>query len=318
MKKILGIIIVLMLLVSISPLALAEDEAGGTTEEVEIDEETQEETEIMNCSVGAEIRLLQLEKAITKNIIKGNETISVLKELDYNTTALEAILAELELLLEEVQAADPNATDAVQVFVDLKSDAKELTKEFRDTLKAMLDDEALESLRERIRVEFQNLNLSKKILNRIRSYNRNQLYRLYDFISYVNNSFLDEYENGNITKEQMKNQIGKIINDMTKEKRNQIFSELKESKIKARIHAMICVENATHNFTSRKELRIEYRLQYAKNSQSHTNSWVRAEMQQRMENRLNENNSGNGNGGSGNGNGDNQGGGKQNGGSGKQ
>jgi hypothetical protein len=320
MKKILGIMIVLMLLVSISPMALAEDEADDTTDEVEIDEETQEQTEIMNCSVGAEIRLLQLEKAITKNIIKGEEIVSVLKELEYNTTELEAILAELELLLEEVQAADPNATDAVQVFVDLKSDAKELTKEFRETLKDMLDDETLISLRERIRKMIceQAQNLTKKILNRIRAYNRNQLHRLYGFMGYFNNSFLAEYENGNITKEQVKNQINEMVNNMTKEKRNQIFSELKESKIKARIHAMVCVENATQNFTARKELRLEHRLQYAKNAQSHEDSQVRAEMQQRMENRLNDMDSGNGDGGTGNGSSNGPGSGKQNGGGGKQ
>lgn len=287
MKKILGIMIVLMLLISATSLALAENEADDTTEEVEIDQETQEETEIMINSLGAEIRLLQLEKAIMRNIIKGQEIISVLKDLGYNTTNLEAILAELELLLDEVQAADPNATDAVEVFVDLKSDAKELTKEFREALREMLTDETMESLQERIRQMIceQVQNLTKKIQNRIRSYNRNQLHRLYGFIGVANDSFLDEYEDGNFTEEQVKSQIGKLVSDMAKEKRNQIFLEFKENNIRKKIQSMICVENATQNFTARKELRLENRLQHA-NMQNHVGSLVRIEVQNRIRNRL--------------------------------
>jgi Holliday junction resolvasome RuvABC DNA-binding subunit len=320
MKKILGIISVLMLLISVSSLALAEDEAEDETEEFEIDEETGEESEIMTSSLGAEIRLLQLEKAVTKNIIKGQEVISVLKDLGYNTTELEAILAELEFLLEEVQAADPNATDAVEVFVDLKSDAKELTKEFREALRDMLSDETLEGLQEQIRQMIceQVQNLTEKIQNRIRAYNRNQLHRLYGFIGDVNNSYLDEYENGNVTKEQVKNQIGKIISNMVKEKRNQVFLEFKESKIKTRIQAMVCVENATQNFTARKEARLEHRLQHA-NEQSPYGFQVREEMQNRIKNRLNAiENTGNQNINDDTHPGNNPGAGKQNPGSGKQ
>lgn len=304
-----------MLLMSISTIAFAED---GSDDEP-IDEVTKEETEIMTDSIGAEIRLLQLEKSITINILKGEQIVSILKNLDYNTTELEAILVEMEFLLEEVQAADPNATDAVQVFIDLKSDAKELTKEFRDSLEDMLDDETLNNLRERIREEYQDQNLTKKIRNRIRFYNRNQLHRLYGFIGDVNYSFLDEYKNGNITKEQAINQICKMVNNMTKEKRDRIFLDFKEYRIRARIKSMVCVENASQNFTIRKEIRLEHRLQFAKNSQNPIDSRVRAEMQKRMENRLNDiiNDGGDGydkGGDNGSGSGD----GKENGGGGKQ
>ena len=74
---------------------------------------------------------------------------------------------------------------------------------------------------------------------------------------------------------------------MTKEKRNGIFSEYKEYRIRKRIQSMVCVENATYNFTLRKEIRIEHRLQYSKNSNNPIDARVRAEMQKRMENRLN-------------------------------
>ena len=93
MKKMLNVLIVLMIMASITPLAFA-DEAENSTDEVEINAETQKQVEIMNTSIGAEIRLLQLEKAIIKNIIKGEEVVSILSNLEYNKTELEAILAE--------------------------------------------------------------------------------------------------------------------------------------------------------------------------------------------------------------------------------
>ena len=68
-------------------------------------------------------------------------------------------------------------SDAVQIFTDLKNDSIELTKEFRDTLREMLDDETIEGLRERIRemVCERVQNLSEMIRNRIRQHNRNRL-----------------------------------------------------------------------------------------------------------------------------------------------
>ena len=126
MKKTLSVISVLMLMISISSLAFAEEAGEG------LEDETEEEVEIMGYSYGAEIRLLQLEKSITKNLLKGEMIVDVLKILEYNTTYLETILFEMELVLGEVQAADPEANNSVEVFIDLKSDAKNLTIQFRE------------------------------------------------------------------------------------------------------------------------------------------------------------------------------------------
>lgn len=311
MKRKWIISIVLMLMVSLVPLSLADEADDAQQDEVELDDETREEVEILNDQIGACIRLLQLEKAITKNIIKGEEVVSVLDNLEINTTGLEAIIAELELLKEEVQSVDPNLTDVVQIFVDLKSDAVELTKDFRDTLKELINETTLEQLRERLRemVCEQVHNLSKKIQNRIRLFNRNQLHRIYGFLGEINGSFLNEYQNGNLTKEQVKQQISKMVNQMTKEKRNQIFAELKEYKIRSRIHARACVENATDGFHERKEVRLTNRLRHAQDSQNNFDSRVRAEMEKRMNNRLNgdggtDSGSSSGDGGNGSGSGD--------------
>jgi len=243
MKRISNILVVLMLMVSIATLALADEESEeNETEEPDedyLDNETEEEIEIMNNSLGAEIRLLQLEKAILKNLLKGERAVEVLKAMGYNASNLSSILTEMRLLLEEVNETDPSSNDSVQVFVDLKIKAINLTKQFRETVKALLDDEKIKELKERVRelVGDELQNYSKKIRNRIRQFNRNQLHRLYGVIGETNNSLIEDYEKGNVSLEQVKSQICKMVNQMTKEKKYQIFSEVKEDNIRKKIKA---------------------------------------------------------------------------------
>jgi cobalamin biosynthesis protein CobT len=280
MKKIKSLLILLMLMISISSLVLA-DEAGEDNEEDQdhenetqeqdneteepqenetegpeenetnddLDNETAKEIEIMNNSLGAEIRLLQLEKAIIKNVLKGEMAVEVLKGLDFNTTALETILDEMKVLLEEVKAANASANDSVIIFVELKKDAKNYTKQFRETMHDLLNETKINEIKALIKemVSDELQNYSKRIQHIIRQFNRNQLYRLYGIIGETNNSFVNEYLNGNVTLDQVKLQICKTINQMTKENRYDVFSEIKEDHIKNKIHSKASAEDKHNN-----------------------------------------------------------------------
>jgi len=254
MKKILNILIVLMIMASLASLALADEETGEYPDEENepeelgegnLDDETEEEIEIMNNSLGAEIRLLQLEKAIMKNILIGEKAVEALKTMEFSISNLEDILTEMLLLIEEVQNANTSSNDSVQIYVDLKMDARNLTKKFQVTIEELLDDEKIKELRERVR-ELAGDELetySKKIRNKIRQFNRNQLYRLYGIIGETDILLIDEYVSGNFSLDQVKLQICKMINQMTKEKRYQIFSEIKEDNIRKNIQAKEFGEN---------------------------------------------------------------------------
>ena len=243
------------------------EEADGN--ETEIDDDTEKEIEIMmNNNLGAEIRLLQLEKSITKNLLKGERAVTVLEAMGYNISGLNATLDEMRLLLEEVQAANASADDAVQQFVDLKSDARKLTKQFRETIKELLSGEKIKELKEQIKdiVGEELQNYSKKIRNRIKQFNRNQIHRLYEIIGEVNNSLADEYQNGSMSIKQVKSQMCETVNVMTKEKRNQIFSEMKKEKIQKKNNANVEAGNATVNFEEREQTRLNNRLQKVGNT----------------------------------------------------
>ncbi len=241
MKKISTLLIMLMIFISISSLAIA-DEADENEED--IDDETEQEIEIMNNSLGAEIRLLQLQKAIIKNILKGEMAVDVLKGLDYNTSALELILSEMRDLLEEVKKVNTSSNDSVQLFVEYKSEAKNFTAQFKETIKEILTDEKLNEIRQRIReiVNQELENYSKMIRNKIKQFNRNQLYKLYGIIGIESSTYAEEYLNGTVNLSEVKIQISKTINQMNRERKFEIFSELKKENIKKKISAHASVE----------------------------------------------------------------------------
>jgi len=317
MKKMMSIIMVLMLTISVTSLALADEaENGSSNEEVEneetqdyenetedpVDNETIEEIEIMNYSLGSEIRLLQLEKAITRNILKGEMTVDILKGLDYNTSDLELIIAEMRLILEEVNSTDPESNDSVEIFVGLKSDAKNLTKQFRDTIKDLLSDSKYNQIREQIRENASDLqNYSKKIRNRIKQFNRNQMYKLCEMVGQGNNSLVNQYMNGTVSLNQTKLQLGKMINTKTKEKKKEIFSQLKKEKIQNKADADSIGKRLRNNFSQKQEERLQERLEKVNNT---GNEKLKEFIQNRIQNNQNSpGESDNGNPGNGKGNG---------------
>jgi hypothetical protein len=268
MKKITNLLLVLMLIGSIASLAFAveadDDNQGNPADENEtnepvnetnsshghhFDNETEREIEIMNNSLGTRIRLLQLEKALLTNILKGVMTVQVLKGLNVTTTELEVILTNLSDVLDAVRAADPAANDSVQVFVQLKNESKNLTKQFRDSLRLLLDNETIASIKEQLRniTSDELQNCSMRLRHWMRQFNQNQLYRLYGIIGESNTSLINDYINGNISLDLVKLQLHKMVNQMTKEKRHMVFSEVKEENIKKKIHAHTEMENMQHH-----------------------------------------------------------------------
>ncbi len=257
MKKILALLVLLMMLISISSIVIAdedgeneeeEDEEDETEEQEDLDSETEEEIKVMNNPLGAEIRLLQLQKALLKNIYKGEMVIEVLGDLEFdeaNITDLEEILTQMKELRDAIDdlldegMEELSSDESAQIFVENKTQAKNLTKLFREKLNETLNEMELNQLRERIKVMVseQLENVGKYIQNRIKQFNRNQLYRLYGLIGEADNEFIEQYLNQEITLGQVKLQICKIINNMTKEKRYGIFSEIKEENIKKKINA---------------------------------------------------------------------------------
>ncbi len=262
MKKIWNVLIVLLLLGAVFPLALA-DEAEDSSEDEIIDEETQEELEIMGNKYGSSIRLLQLEKSITRNIVKGEFIVSYLdSNTSVNTTFLEGLLGELELLKDEVSSADPNASDAVEVFVDLKLDAINISKEFRETLHSLVDNTTIEAIRSEVKnmVNGSVDTLGQKIRLRVRFYNAAKLKSMAGYFGEYDSAVIEQYRNGSCNMSQIKQKIAERVRNMSKEKRFEVYSKIKELRLRRRIQTQSCISNCTQGFQERRMQRLQSRL----------------------------------------------------------
>lgn len=285
----MNVLIVLILLSSTIPLAFADD-SGNTSNNVEIDIETQQQTEIMKNRLGAEIRLLQLEKAIIKNIDTGEEIILLLNGSDVDTTELQVILEIFEvLILPEVRNADPNASDAVSIFVDLKHDAMNLSKEFRDSVRRSLTDSMLNQIQQRTRNMTcnQTQDLSQAIQNKIRQYNSNQFRNIYQLLGENAHAELRGYQNGSLTQNQVRMNVTMRLNQTEKDKQFSFLTSIKQQKIRSRIQLQHRIQNASEGFQERQENRLQKRLQRIEDLSDNP---LYQQMMKRIQNKLNDTN----------------------------
>jgi len=275
---------VLLLTVSMVSMALA-DEADDTE-----DEEIIEEVGIMSYPYGSEVRLLQLEKTLTRNILIGEKIIEILQGLGIETEELELILAEMNLLKAEIQEAYnnlENIEDAVEQFVDMKNESINLTREFRITLHGMLDEETMELLREEMKDFYKEemKSLREQIRVMIRNFNRDRLHSMYELIGLVDEDLLEQYEDGDVTIDEVKEQLREYLDSLTKEERRELFADLKMNNIRRLIHAKATLEDANEFAQERKEARWNNRLLRINEIED---PHLRGEMNKRIRGRMGE------------------------------
>jgi len=299
MKMKLVMLVVCMTLVISTTIAYAE------SEDVDIDVHTCGKIRIFNNPYGSEVRFLQFEKSVTNNIYKGELIVTNLSELGYETIDLEVILAEMELLLGEIQAADINSSEVVYLFVELKQDAINLSKEFRETLHGLVDAETIAALQEMIKnnVCEKAQGLQSWIQNKIRLYNGQQLKEIFGILGKADSQDPQKYQNGALSLVQVKQNLALGASLLTDEEKFNFLVELQSGNIRSQIRSRVNIQNVTNNYSHNKCNRLQNRLN---NSENIENEALRLQLQQRLRFRINQTDSGqSGNGdGSGQGNGD--------------
>ena len=168
----------------------------------------------------------------------------------------------MEELLAEVQETDSSAEDAVKQFVDLKSDAIELSKEFRDTARELLGTEKSENLRNRIQqMKHEKLQqLKERIRKKIQEHNGEQIKKMCGILELDCESLREQLQSGEVTKSEIKNQIREKMQSMTQEQKKEKFAELKEEGVKRNVFRKAAVERARLNMGVRKQGRLSERI----------------------------------------------------------
>lgn len=235
-----------------------EDEQEVTVKSSE--DETEDEVESMSNRNGAEMRLLQLEKAITRNILGGNEVIAQIEKNGTNVSELESLINKLEALKLEVQELDPSADDAVETFVNIKKDAIETSQEFRKIARSLLKEgdrlEIAKKIKEMNWSEVREYNDRIKI--KVRAQNAEIARKTFESLGVDNPELLAKIESGEVSIKEVRVEIETRFKSMSAEEKKESLVKLRESDVKKDLIVREKMEKSRLVQNERTAKRIEY------------------------------------------------------------
>ncbi|MEM4398107.1 MAG: hypothetical protein QW757_05810, partial [Candidatus Woesearchaeota archaeon] len=224
------------------------------------------EIKSFGTNYGALIRLLQLQKNLIRNIMYGenilnfmeNKNISfdsklydILKDLKDKNVELSQKINEINLSLNNLEKENITNIELVSYFINIKSEIINLTKEFRENLKNISEEEK-KALREELKNKtFENHEkLRKEIEKTIREFNKKKILDLLN----KSNISIDEFLN----KVRDKNLTYKEIRDMLKD-------QLKSFNNKTKIDFLKNLEKEKEKIEVAKQIALNTRLKFEKN-----------------------------------------------------
>jgi hypothetical protein len=249
-------------------------------------DDLENETAPFQSSHGAEMRLMQLEKAIEKNILWGEYIISAIedKNKSIDTTNLKSILAELISLKDEVSrmnvSNETNVSAAAQAFVDIKKEAKNLTKEFRDEVKNLIKAGEIDGLKKKLGNRYKDWesNQSEKIKKKVCEYNADKIERIFKAANISNSELIDKIRNCSADRKEIADELKGI--NLSHGQQKQLNSSLKEAKLKTRVFARAVTDKVKYKQLDREQNRLENRLEHA--YESNYSADIVEKMQKRM------------------------------------
>ncbi|MFH0863258.1 MAG: hypothetical protein V1875_09575 [Candidatus Altiarchaeota archaeon] len=252
------------------------------------------QTEAFGSALGAKVRLLQLEASLERNIGIGDAVVAAIGEANSSadTGGLEAVLAEMAALGDEVGAASDNpgsGDEAARDFVDMKDDARELSKRFREEARSLVNPGELEGVRGRIgNITRQERKELKDELNRTRlEYNAQKLEDALGAIGASNPALVEQVRGGEAGMKEIKDFLKDAECNMTRKERHDAMLALQEQFAKGRVFANAVADKVRYNQLERVQKRMERRLDRAdelnlsdgaKNRLQNRTGWVEGRM----------------------------------------
>jgi hypothetical protein len=235
MKK-TALIFVLLLCFAFVSVATQEED---NTAEAEMDEAA-----IMYMGLGAQVRLLQLEKSITRNYLYGDKVVQYIKDNSLNISedvlnAMEDIVSELkdvkDSVAEEIDK-EPGET-TVETFVDLKDRAINLTQEFRSLVRDYLTVEQRQAIKNSVdKKDFSELDdLNEQIRNRVREFNKERVRDMLNYLNITDEELLQRVESGNITAIELRKLVMDKFREQTQERKREFLQNAQEERKKVQL-----------------------------------------------------------------------------------
>ncbi len=261
MKTIAVTILALMLF---SSLAYAN---GVTAADDPVDEETIGQVKAMGSSLGATMRMLQLEKSIDRNILFGEKLIERIEANDssFDASVLESLLEELRLLKAEVADVAPEGetNEVVKQFIDLKSDAREIVKEFRTIVHESVDASEIGSLKAQIgnEVDSQMNQTRERVKESIRNHNAEVVRKKLQTMNKTNAQLVQRLTNGEATASQVKSEVRNMIQQMSSGEKSEAVMAMKREMTSVSVRTQSAAQAAEDGYQDRLETRLRERLQ---------------------------------------------------------
>ena len=232
------------------------------------DDSDANETAAFATGLGANVRLLQLEAAIERNILAGREVVASIKagNSSADTGELEGILGELQVLKDEVGSKTPKAgEEGARDFVDMKNDAIELSKEFREKSREIIKPGEVDGLRKKlkeIRKDFRG-GLRDDINKTRLEYNADRLQEILSAANITNPGLVDDVRSGEAKLKDVREAVKDELKGMPKGERMQALFALREKLSKGNVFIRAVGDRISLNRLSRVQTRLENRLEKA-------------------------------------------------------
>ncbi len=277
-NKIIAVLLGLMLL-CVMPIALAEDtnlSVDGNISanlDVNITPIDERETKSMLSPYGAEVRLLQLEKSITRNILIGDLVIKVINtnHSDANTTEAENTLNAMEMLLEDIKST-PTEGDKnvlVQTFVEQKKEARTLTADFKNQTKSLITPQDRNELMRQISQIDRNqlANINNAIKGTVRNFNAQRMRDQFDLMGFNDNNLIGRIQNGDLNLGEARKEILNEFKDLNSMEKKRIASKMKNDSIKKIIENKQMIQKARETLKDKLMNNIQKRFE-------NLNQWI--------------------------------------------
>ncbi len=271
------------------PAAYADSDSETLTATT-VDAETQVEIESMDGTHGALVRLLQLERELQRKVIEANALIAVLdnRTNSTNITDLKDIVAELEIMIDQVQAAQASVgTDNqidVETFVTIKKDARGLIKQFREAAKDIVTKEDREAIkRARENADKSELtDISERIETERKEHRANRLADSLERTGVADAELIEKVRAGTISIEDARKEIRAKINALEPEQRRNAVSSIEEETARRRVQMLAHIDKVEDKLGDVK-VRMEERI---KKMEDKGNTKVADRIRIRSENRV--------------------------------
>jgi hypothetical protein len=270
-ERIYAIAFIVLFALAVMPFAMAiEDSAdaapaadlitASSDAVIENTELSEEELAPMYNAYGLEMRFLQLEEAILKSVQGQKKIVEYINENypDEDTADLESIIMKLGEVLGKTQSIDftVDAEDYISIYHNLKVEAKELVKLFREISHDIIGESESLQLRERVRnIETnETINLSNQIRERKVKYNSEQVMAVFNRVGINNSRLIGAVKAGEANYGEIRSEVAKMLNSLDNEAKKQAILKIREAKTKLEVQKDAIMHRLRNsNITTLKE-----------------------------------------------------------------